>query len=514
MFKSFLITLIFLFLYVISKKSNLTTILLLILIGITIKDYFKKENEEEENKIYFKKENEKDEKEIINHFKKENEEEENKIYFKKENEEENKFIKQISFQIINHFNIPKNKSNIIYNHLFKNFKNLNDIVICDYLFSLFYYCNDIEMLDRLNISTYIVWNSNNQQQIDAVYDKIMDIASSRYYDNKIKANAIDILMRSNNKKYIDNSKILLERLRQEERIQDTNNNVHQIRSRINNLKKQVKNSFEVFDDYDIELQNVLLEQIRNLQIYENNIIRNQNQKASVYNDTQNVHNHEINENVLNIASSIVNNNSKTLSDIFIIEDELKKYYPEYEKHQVEIERSLNRIKNDSSKFRDGITISIIFDKIIGIISNSKYKSEMIKRLGEELYEMNGLCSTGHMSRLINVIQGFDDIPNELQIKINPKDEIYANIQSYLSSEIQKSDNYEQLMDDMIDTNVENKKRFISFVSDKMKNKVKEFKKDYNNIIDSTTLKLNVEDSLINYLKNENDVKMIMNDLQF
>ena len=34
---------IFLFLYLISKKSTLTTILLLILIGITIKDYFKKE---------------------------------------------------------------------------------------------------------------------------------------------------------------------------------------------------------------------------------------------------------------------------------------------------------------------------------------------------------------------------------------------------------------------------------------------------------------------------------------
>ena len=505
MFKSFLISLIFLFLYLISKKSNLTTILLLILIGITINDYFKKE---EEKNIYFKKEDEN-----IIYFKNKEEDEIKSFYFKNEDEdeEENEFIKQISFQIINHFNIPKNKSNIIYNHLFKNFKNSNDIVICDYLFSLFYYCNDIEMLDRLNISTYIVWNSNNQEQIDTVYEKIMHIASSRYYDNKIKANAIDILIRSNNKKYIDNSKILLERLRQEERIQDTNNNVHQIRSRINNLKKQVKNPFEVFDEYDIELQNVLLEQIRNLQIRENNIIRNQNQKASVYNDTQNVHNHEINENVLNIASSIVNNNSKT-SDILMIEDELKKYYPEYEKHQVEIEKSLNRIKNDSSKFRDGITISMIFDKIIGIISNSKYKSEMIKRLGEELYEMNGLCSTGHMSRLINVIQGFD-IPNELQIKINPKDEIYANIQSYLSSEIQKSDNYEQLMDDMIDTNVENKKRFISFVSDKMKNKVKEFKKDYNNIIDSTTLKLNVEDSLINYLKNENDVKMIMNDLQ-
>jgi len=508
MFKSFLISLIFLFLYLISKKSNLTTILLLILIGITIKDYFKKEdikeNDEEVIKINFKEDDIKEDDNILFYF-----EEETEI----KEEIENKFIKQISFQIINHFNIPKNKSNIIYNHLFKNFKNLNDIVICDYLFSLFYYCNDIEMLDRLNISTYIVWNSNNQEQIDVVYDKIMDIASSRHYDNKIKANAIDILMRSNNKKYIDNSKILLERLRQEERIQDTNNNVHQIRSRINNLKRQIKNPFEVFDEYDIELQNVLFEQIRNLQIRENNIITNQNQKASVYNDTQNVHNHEINENVLNIASSIVNNNSKT-SDIFMIEDELKKYYPEYEKHQVEIERSLNRIKNDSSKFRDGITISMIFDKIIGIISNSKYKSEMTKRLGEELYEMNGLCSTGHMSRLINVIQGFDDIPNELQIKINPKDEIYANIQSYLSSEIQKSDNYEQLMDDMIDTNIENKKRFLSFVSDKMKNKVKEFKKDYNNIIDSTSLKLNIEDSLINYLKNENDVKMIMNDLQF
>ena len=123
--------------------------------------------------------------------------------------------------------------------------------------------------------------------------------------------------------------------------------------------------------------------------------------------------------------------------------------------------------------------------------------------------MNGLCSTGHMARIVNVIQGFNDLPEELKIKINPKDEIYANIQSFISSEIQKSDNYEQLMDDMMDT-VENHKRFVNFVSEKMRNKVKELRKDYNGIIDETTLMLNIEDSLMNYLKSEPDVKMIMN----
>ena len=46
----------------------------------------------------------------------------------------------------------------------------------------------------------------------------------------------------------------------------------------------------------------------------------------------------------------------------------------------------------------------------------------------------------------------------------------------------------------------------------MKPKVKELEKDYKDITDSETLRLNIEDSLINYLKNEQDVKIIMNQI--
>jgi hypothetical protein len=361
---------------------------------------------------------------------------------------------------------------------------------------------------KLDIGTYIIWNSYNQYQIDTVYDKIVKISNDRRYNNKIRSNAIDILMRSNNKKYMDSSVVLLERLRQEERKQENINDIHKIRRKINNLKRHVfHNPFIAQDENDIELQHVLMNQIRNLQMRENDIIANQNRRASVYNDTQNVHNSEINTSVINIASSLVNNKSVT-SDMFNIDEELKKYYPEYENHKEQINISLERIKKDQTKFKDGITIPMVFDKIIGIIAG---KPELVKRLGEELYEMNGLCSTGHMARIVNVIQGFNDIPEELKIKINPKDEIYANIQSFISSEIQKSDNYEQIMDDMMDVG-ENHKRFVNFVSEKMKNKVKELRKDYNDIIDDTTLMLNIEDSLMNYLKSEQNVKIIMNQI--
>ena len=373
----------------------------------------------------------------------------------------------------------------------------------DNLFQIF--CDDdTDIMAKLDIGTYIIWNSYSQYQIDIVYDKIVEISNDRRYGNKIRSNAIDILMRSNNKKYIDSSAVLLERLRQEERKQENINDIHKIRRKINNLKQHVRHIPFNNDENDIELQHVLMHQIRNLQMRENDIIANQNRRASVYNDTQNVHNSEINESVINIASSLINNKSSP-SNIFNIDEELKKYYPEYENHKEQINTSLNRIRTEQTKFKDGITIPMVFDKIVGIIAN---KPELVKRLGEELYEMNGLCSTGHMARIVNVIQGFNDIPGELKIKINPKDEIYANIQSYISAEIQKSDNYEQLMDDMMDTG-ENHKRFVNFVSEKMRNKVKELRKDYNGIIDETTLMLNIEDSLMNYLKSEPDVKMIM-----
>ena len=147
----------------------------------------------------------------------------------------------------------------------------------------------------------------------------------------------------------------------------------------------------------------------------------------------------------------------------------------------------------------------IFNKITNYISNSPYRKELLQRLAEELVDMNGLCSTGHLSRLINVIQGFPDTPEDLKIKINPKDEIYASIQTYLNSEIQNSENSEQLLDYMIDGNQE----YLKFIIDKMRIKKVLLEKEYLNIIDKPTLYENIKEALKNYTMNENDANVIL-----
>ena len=284
---------LFIILYLnIETKTILPDIILIILSGIIIYNVIK-ENESESDE----KENKNDENESEN--------EEENINEESENDEE---------EIVVHKDVEK-----------KITKEPKEIPYLDYLYQLF--CDESDILNKLDIGTNIIWNSYNQNHIDAVYDKILEISNDRRYDSKIRSNAIDILMRSNNKKYMDNSVVLLERLRQEERREENIIDVHKIRKKINNLKQHVQHIPFNNDENDIELQHVIMNQIRNLQMRENDIIANQNRRASVYNDTQNVHNNEINTSVMNIASSLVNNKTAP-SDMFNIDEELLKYYPE------------------------------------------------------------------------------------------------------------------------------------------------------------------------------------------
>jgi len=412
-------------------------------------------------------------------------------------EEVNYEILNITDKIVKMFNLKKYRKHI-YIALVKYLKSLN---LDESLYVVFVYCEKIDVIKRMNIGTYIIWNTHNQTYIDYVYDKIVKISSDRLkYNTKIRSNAIDILMRSNNKKYIDTSKELLEQLKREERVFTTNTDVNEIRNVIEDLKKHIVDN----DDDNVELQEVLYEQIRELETRQRNILNNHNRKNTVYTDTQNVHNNMINESVINISKKI-HSNPSIMSRLINIEVELQENYKDYEVNKEKILSSLERISNDSAVFKDGITINEIFNKITNYISNSPYRKELIQRLAEELVDMNGLCSTGHLSRLINVIQGFPDTPEDLKIKINPKDEIYASIQSYLNSEIQKSENSEQLLDYMIEGN----KEYLKFIIDKMRIKKVLLEKEYLNIIDKPTLCENIKEALKNYTMNENEANVIL-----
>ena len=93
-----------------------------------------------------------------------------------------------------------------------------------------------------------------------------------------------------------------------------------------------------------------------------------------------------------------------------------------------IKISLNRIKLDRMLYSNS-TLSHIIVKVWSYIINDKNKDEMLKRLFEELDDMSGTCSSGFLSRLINVVTGF----GEFNIHISFDEQIVANFSGRLNA---------------------------------------------------------------------------------
>lgn len=418
-------------------------------------------------------------------------------------------VVDMTYYIIDKFDLEVDPKEL-YSFLNKN--KTTDHTECTY--NMFTGFDKLPLLKKLELGEYVVWRSMNQKHIDSIYEEIVRISKAPTTNNKIKANCVDVLMRSNNKKYIDVSNYLLNKLRSTERSENRYNNVVEIRNQVQKLENQLVHNPFVTDEEDIEMQGFILDQIRRLRVQEFNLNENDNRKQTVYLDSQNVHNHEINNKVMEAASLIVKTEYKNIPGLSMpIEDELKLVYPEYEKNKTKIESSLRRIQTDNAKFRGGMTTKVIFNKIIDFISQSRHKDELLKRLAEELVDMNGLCSTGHVSRLVNTLQGFPDLQEELTIKINPKDEIYATIQTYLNNTIKNDADSDKMIDDMLSDNPIDNQRYFEFVKDRMIMKCKELENDYNGILDKELLYLNIEDSLNTYLKNPKGVSFVMSEIR-
>ena len=403
---------------------------------------------------------------------------------------------------------------------------------CDFMFEVFSKCPTLSVSKKMDIAVYIVWKSRKQEQIDHVYDTIMSIASDNQENPKVRANALEILMRSNNRIYMDRSRKIMANLQEHEKVQEMAailQRMEKIQTAMRERAEQQQqlppqrpggipltpyqqanqhlNGPPPITPEEAQVQQALLDQYRRL---ERRAFNAMNKAASVYDDSQNVHNHKINESVVESAQNIMANTGGLASPMVSIEKELEKYYPGYATHKTKIHSSLNRIRSDPSKFKGNTTIAQVFDRVVGIISNSRYKEEMWRRLGEELVDMNQLCATGHLSRIINVIQGFQDVPLEFQIKMDPKDEIYANISNYITKQVQESGEADKLLESMIDP--ENRSLFVGFVCIILKPKVEELYKEYQGLVEPERLKECIHTSIHNYVKNDAETKTILDSL--
>lgn len=446
------------------------------------------------------------------------------------NNNTSQIIDTLTSHIVNKFNISDEYTDDLYRHIYSymngnqtNYTFPSEQQQLLLMYTIYTTCK-LDEISHLKIGEYLIWKLPDMDSIDYIYNDIIHMAEHND-NNLVRANAIDILIRSNNKRYLDISKRLLQQLRQDERQEiDRNdlNDIHIMRNRLNNVLTHGNNNLprgntknnqlEHIDinNEDLAMQAVLLAQLQVLNREEVIINLNNTKDATVYTDTQNVHNHKINNSVIESAVKFIESSDRTsshqVSNDYIeqIRGDLNKLHAD-----VTFPTIINRIQTDPSKFKNNMTISMVFDRLLKHIYSSKHKDELIHRLAQEMKEMNGICATGVMSRLMNVMQGFDDTPMDASIQIDPKDEIYATITAYLNKSIQDDDNADQLLEDMSSTG-ENKKRYIHFVGTKMREKVALLEVDYMNIVDKTILYQHIENGLAKYMKDNEGTKNVMN----
>lgn len=136
-----------------------------------------------------------------------------------------------------------------------------------------------------------------------------------------------------------------------------------------------------------------------------------------------------------------------------------------------IENVINRIEIEMTIF-ETFSLYDLFSAIWKFIVLHKNSEDLKIRLIEEISEMDGYCTTGHLSRLINTIQGFTDI-DKLQVKIADKDQIKSSITKYLSKELEKAPEY--ILDNMLE---QDKSKFYNYVSEIINKNFKVWYNDY------------------------------------
>jgi hypothetical protein len=196
---------------------------------------------------------------------------------------------------------------------------------------------------------------------------------------------------------------------------------------------------------------------------------------TVYSDSQNVHNNTVNESVLNACSYLIKQEQVFEIRMDNVRNELLEQFPIYTRS---IESVLTRIEIDTSRFRSGIhTFSLyeLFSSLWNYINKHKHKTELFKRLVEEISSMALYCATGHLSRFINVIQGYTEDPS-LHIKISDKSQIKSVVSTYLDKLLFVAD--EKITDSIIEND---KNPFYKFISTSINLKIEEWIKEYGEI---------------------------------
>uniref|UniRef100_A0A6C0I585 Uncharacterized protein n=1 Tax=viral metagenome TaxID=1070528 RepID=A0A6C0I585_9ZZZZ len=202
------------------------------------------------------------------------------------------------------------------------------------------------------------------------------------------------------------------------------------------------------DGQNIHTESIDASVKRNITLIMN--VKNNDQQSKSYDDIYKeiiteyctIYKLELNDKVFDLTDKEINTINNVTEDDYIINTNLI----DTKTSQLNaIKSSLTRFKLDRSNrsvYSDIPKIQTLFIKVWNIILKHEHRETLKQRLFEELIEMNGTCSTGHISRLINVLSGFEIDGSMIEIKMDIKTEMSAVMMAKINKKIQEIEDEE------------------------------------------------------------------------
>jgi hypothetical protein len=215
----------------------------------------------------------------------------------------------------------------------------------------------------------------------------------------------------------------------------------------------------------------------------NGLGRGSHKATTVYQDSQNVHTSGVNTSVLKACARLIELEKPSVLKWLIggtSITQIKKILCDISpNHSNLIDTVITRIEIDVAQFNSGsvyFSLHDVFTSLFSFIKDHEHTMELYLRLIEEMVAMANYCTTGHLSRLINVIQGYTDDDDELCVRISDSQQIRAVVSHYLDTVMR--DASEVVMDAMMDYN---KQPFYDYIVSELSKRIPSLIVEYGDV---------------------------------
>ena len=159
---------------------------------------------------------------------------------------------------------------------------------------------------------------------------------------------------------------------------------------------------------DIDARNEIFRRNMELRFMAQNNLARLTPLAAFATDRQNVHTEATNVMVRNINTQ--------LETVAPVVDSLREIAWEWNAANLGTAQQRNSVRADMTYWYTQESVSTLndfayknmLDRVWGLINSSRHKQDMIVRLWEECVDAVGMCAAGHLTRLANAVQGFEE----------------------------------------------------------------------------------------------------------